>query len=147
MLNKIRSLALMIAALLVTSLSWAPPAVVAVSAYAVSAQSVEAQSRKEQRAALAALPSTTTYAIVNMTERRFENAQGEADPNFITATLQIAFNGSLSGSIQVNVTHPVSATKTQVQTAVRLVVNEWLASYEPGNSLNNAHIILGGLSD
>ncbi len=103
--------------------------------------------KNQLRAAAFALPTETTYAIVNMTERRFENSVGEPDPNFVTATLQVAFNGSLSGTLTGSVTHSVGSTKAQVQTAVRLKVNEFLALAEPGNTLNNTHIILGGLSD
>jgi hypothetical protein len=90
----------------------------------------------------------TTYASANMTNRRWQDATGQYSDAFITADVEISFNGSPSyAPFVTTVTHAAGASKGQVQTAVRLVVNEWLAIEEPGNTLNNAHILLGGLSD
>lgn len=106
-----------------------------------------AKATKKTTIGTLALPDETTYANVEMRNRRFEDVNGQPHPDFITADLEIVFNGNLSGTIGVTVTHAVSATKAQVQTAVRNVVNEWLGYSEPGNTLNNNRIILGGLSD
>lgn len=136
--------ALFAVALAFASVPAAPLVLASTAAYTLATASAEAQGK---RLLAAALPGATTYAIVTMTEKRFENANGEPDPDFVTATLQVVFNGSLSGSLTGSVTHAVGASKSQVQAAVRLRVNEFLSTYEPGNTLNNAHIILGGLSD
>ena len=106
-----------------------------------------AKAPKDQNAAIAALPAVTTRALVTMNNKRFENAAFEPDPDFITADIDIQFNGSGAGHIGQTITYDVTLTKTQVQNEVRDFVNALLDQFEPGNSLTNARIILDGLSD
>lgn len=94
-----------------------------------------------------ALPATSTRALVTMTNKRFMNAAFEPDPDFITADISIQFNGSNTGTIGQTITYAVTLSKAQVQTAVRTFINARLNEFEPGNTLNNAQIILDGLSD
>ncbi len=99
------------------------------------------------KAARQALPGTTTRAIVTLSSKRFENADFQPDPNFITADVSLVFNGSNTGTIGQTITYGVALTKAQVQTAVRTLTNALLDQFEPGNTLNNNQIILDGLSD
>lgn len=139
--------------ILVVALAFATltaPTFVTAPSYISEISAAYAQTKKEIRAGKAttlALPDETTYANVEMQNRRFEDALGQPHPDFITADLDIVFNGDLSGNVTTGVTYAAGASKAQVQTAVRNKVNEVLAQSEPGNTLNNARIILGGLSD
>ncbi len=99
------------------------------------------------KSARQALPGTTTRALVTLSNKRFENSAFQPDPNFITADVSLVFNGSNTGTLGQTITYDVALTKSQVQTAVRTLVNDLLDQFEPGNTLNNSRIILDGLSD
>ncbi len=88
----------------------------------------------------------STRAIVTLENKRFQNAQLEFDPDFITADVKLVFN-DFPGQIGQTITYAASSSKAQVQTAVRDLTNGLLDVIEPGNTLNNAQIILDGLSD
>jgi hypothetical protein len=86
----------------------------------------------------------TTGAIVTCTEPQFMDEMQVEDPDKITLTIDVVFNG-LAGRLGDRVTFGRAASQTTKQTAVRTRVNELLATYEPTVVLTNAAIQIVGL--
>ncbi len=89
-----------------------------------------------------ALPTTTTRALVTLKNERFQNADFEPDPDFVTVDISVKFNGGVSGSPGQTVTYPVTPDGSALHSAVRSRVNQLLSQTEPGNSLSDADIML-----
>lgn len=86
----------------------------------------------------------TTAAIVVCSEPKFENALQIEDPDQLSLSIVITFNG-ISPGVGERVVFPRNATQSEKQAAVRTMVNALLQTNEPGLSLNNANIQIIGL--
>jgi hypothetical protein len=91
-----------------------------------------------------AITTPTTAAVVTCGNPRFENSVGIEDPELVTMDMAIKFNG-ITGELGDAVTFARNATQTEKQAAVRLRLNDLLASVEGGIRLNNANIQISGL--
>ncbi len=82
---------------------------------------------------------TTAAAI------KYESFEGfdPADHDYMLWLISMNFNGPSPGGL-LAVRFLRNATPTDKQTAVRLLVNDHLAVYEPGVVLNNANIQISG---
>jgi hypothetical protein len=90
------------------------------------------------------LETPTNAAVVTCTNPRFENNVGIEDADLITMDMAIKFNG-VTGELGDIVTFARNATNAEKQAAVRLRLNDLLASVEGGIRLNNANIQISGL--
>jgi len=89
--------------------------------------------------------TSTTAAIAVCSNYTFTDATGAEDPNQITLTLVVDFNGTTQRS-GPQVTFPFNATMAQKQAAVRQACNDALAvGGEPDVTLTNASIQIVGL--
>jgi hypothetical protein len=87
----------------------------------------------------------STAALVNCIDPKFTDANQDEDPDQITMTIDVLFNGH-AGRLGDFVTFARNATLATKQAAVRLRVNQLLAAFETGTpTLNNANIQISGL--
>lgn len=90
------------------------------------------------------IDSPTTAAVVQLTNPRFEDADGAGDQDSITMDMLVTFNG-VADNFTGTITFARNATTAVKNAAVRTQVNAFLAGLEAGGSLNNANIQIVGL--
>lgn len=95
-------------------------------------------------ARVARIDSPTTSCVVTLTNPRFEDAQGFEDPEVISMSADMQFNG-ITLALGDSVTFPRNATTSVKNAAVRARVNQLIATFEAGVTLNNANIQIVGL--
>lgn len=86
----------------------------------------------------------TTAAIVECSQPRFGEVSGAEDPELVTITLTVSFNGTAPGLGEA-ISFPRNASMSTKQAAVRDKVNQLLQVYEPTVTLTNANIQIMGL--
>lgn len=113
-------------------------------AVALAAALPASAQNKNNRNALAAIPSATTAAAVECVGMVFENALQVPDKEFVSMICTFTFNG-FADTVIDRVTFARNATTANKNTAVRLRANDLLDDSEPGNTLTNANIQVSGL--
>lgn len=90
------------------------------------------------------LDTPTTACVVILTDPRFEDANSIENADFITMNMALKFNG-ITAELGDKVSFPRNATTTTKNAAIRARVNQLIAEFEPGVTLNNANIQIVGL--
>lgn len=91
-----------------------------------------------------AIITSSTAAIVSLSNPRFEDSTGTENSEFITMDITMKFNG-ITGELGDTITFARNATITVKNSTIRSKVNSLISTFEPGVTLNNANIQLVGL--
>jgi hypothetical protein len=101
---------------------------------------------KAPKASALALPGTTTGALVKLTEHDWMDENNSPDPDLVTCSADIKFNGALwTEGTNVRITYARNASEAMQQTIVVAAVNAKLHEREPGVDLTKANVMIGGI--